>query len=659
MNWKRLSGLLVSLSMLLCGCSPVTPAAPAADPLPENTDARHPLSPTAPHLVDNVLHQVSVTPTDRPFVTDGSSAYSIVVGSGAENAKAAALIQQHIFQVSGVSLPVISDSSTVTYTADSRLIVLNAPEVFRQAGFVMPEVDLGLTGYVIRSVDNSVLIATASEAGAQKGAIAFLHHAIGYEMYAEDTVAYSNHAETLPDFAIAERPDFEYYYQSNYVSQEAAYGMNFSTDLFIPIAGAWCHNSLDCLPMEQYADAHPSWYSTEGNELCYTAHGDAAEWELMVQQAAERVLEAANAYPDRPFLALTIEDHDTICGCAACEQVRADYHGANSAACIRFINAVNRLVQDALAEQAKADGTEKRALRLLFFAYRQMEQPPVEWVDDHWEPMDESVVCDETVGVYLAPIAACYSHSFYDEVNTPARDVLEGWSVLTNNMCLWLYETNYTNYLFPLNSYDTMLETYRFSKQNHAVFLYPEGQHNQGNVTCFGKLKEYFNARALFSVNDSFAAIADDFFAHYFQEAAAPMRRYFDELQIHLRDLESTWPDIDGTIYNWLCDTKYWSIGTLRHWMDLLNEAYAAIEPLASENPERYQTLKKHIDLESIFPRFAICQLYGNCYTSAVLRNMREALQKDCETLSVTMFSEGRPMNEIFTEWGLAGKGLI
>lgn len=654
MNWKRLISLLILPTMLLSACSP---SLPDADNLPENTNALHPVSLVSPHYADNVLHQVSVTPTDRPFVSDGFSEYCIVIGTGSDNEKAAALIQLHISQASGVCLPVITDSSTVSYTADSRFIVLNCPDIFQQAGFSMPEVDLGQTGYVIQSIGDSVLIATASDAGAQKGAIAFLRHAIGYEMYTDDTVVYANHAETLPDFQIVERPDFEYFYQSNRVSSDAAYGMNFCTDLFIPIAGSWCHNSLDCLPMEQYGEDHPAWYSTEGNELCYTAHGDADEWAQMVQQAAEHVLQAANDYPDRPFIALTIEDHDTVCGCAACEQIRTDYHGANSAACVRFINAVSRLVQNALEEQAKANDTEKRALRLLFFAYRQMELPPVELVDGHWQPIDDSVVCDENVGVYIAPITACYSQSFYAEANTAARDILEGWSVLTDNMCLWLYETNYTNYLFPLNTYDTMLETYRFCKQNHAVFLYPEGQHNQGNVTCFGKLKEYLNARALFCVNDSFTEIAADFFAHYFQDAAEPMRQYFDELQIHLRELENTWPEIDGDIYNWLCDTKYWPVGTLLHWMDLLNEAYASIDPLATENPALYQTLKKHIDLESIFPRFAICHLYGDFYTYTELRAMREAFQKDCEALSITMFSESTPLNAIFLEWGLTGKG--
>lgn len=619
----------------------------------ENTLAKNPVTPESTHLAANTLHRVSVISTARPFVQNKATEYVLVVGEGQENAKAASFIQEQIRRASGADLAVIRDAASVSYTPDSKLIVLDCPDLFSWAGLTMPAEDLGRTGYYIKTAGNSVFIATVSDAGAQKGAIAFLRYTIGYEMYADDTIVYANKAETLPDLDVTERPDFEFYVPSNKASSEATYGMNFSSNLFIPVEGETWHNSINYFPKEQYAAAHPDWYSTYGNELCYTAHGNSEELELLAETAAQKMIALADAYPDRPFIALTIEDFNTVCECDACAKIRADYDGANSAAVIQFMNKVNRKVQSALEQQAQENGTEKRRLSLLFFAYLKMEKPPVKNVDGVWQPIDSSVICDEEVGVYIAPIYATYNRSFYAEENTSAKKTIEGWGALTKNIYMWLYETNYTNYLYPLNSYDTMIETYRFCRNNNAVYMFSEGQWNQGNVTCFGKLKEYLNARAMFNVNDSFADITDDFFENYFKDAAGPMRQYFDELQVHLRYLEDTFPEINGNIYNDLDMAKYWQFGTLRHWMGLIDDAYAAIEKYKDSSPELYETLKKHITIESIFPRFAICRLYGGMFSEQEIRQMREDFRSDCKGLSITMYGETKSLDEIYASWGM------
>lgn len=652
-----LLAVLLCLPLAACGKDPVqnTDTSDSGGTTPdmtENQTAQNPVTPDEPHYATNTLHRVSVTPSSRPFVQNKETAYTLVIGEGSENTKAAAMILEQIRLCSGAGLGVIRNAADAAYTPDSKLIVLDCPDLFRAAGLTMPEDDLGRTGYYIKSVGDSVFIATAHDAGAQKAAIAFLRHTIGYEMYADDTIVYQNKAETLPDLDITERPDFEFYVPSNKASSEATYGMNFSSNLFIPVEGENWHNSLNFFPKEVYG-SHTDWYSSYGNELCYTAHGNADALEEMVSIAAEKMIALSNSYPDRPFIALTIEDHNTVCECDACSKIRADYNGSNAAAVVQFMNKINRKVQSALEQQAQETGTEKRRLSLLFFAYRKMEKPPVREVDGKWQPIDSSVVCDDEVGVYIAPIDAAYNRSFYAEENSAAAKTIAGWGALSKNIYMWLYETNYTNYLYPLNSYDTMIETFRFCKNNNAVYMFSEGQWNQGNVTCFGKLKEYFNSRAMFNVNESTADITNDFFENYFKDAAEPMRRYYDELQVHLRYLEDTFPEINGNIYNTLDMSNYWSFGTLRHWMGLIDDAYASVEKYKDTSPELYETLREHITIESIFPRFALCRLYGGMFSDSDLRAMREAFRDDCKNLSITMYSEVRSMDEIYTSWGM------
>lgn len=666
MKWyKKLA--LVLAAVMCCGTvaackDPSDPSNPNNPDDPGNnggnttvTTPKETVTEPAEHFATNVLHKVNVQETSNPLVTDEATEYRIVTSTGTEDMKAASFIQSNLKNATGATFEMVRYDSDVEWSADAKYIVLNVPELFTSAGLTMPADELGQTGYYIKNAGKSVFIATKSSMGAQYGAIAFLRHVVGYEMYAFDTVVYEKSGATLPDMEIIERPDFEFYVQGNRVKSEAAYGMGFLGSIFIPVDGETWHNSFNYLPPDTYRKSHPDWYSTKGNELCYTAHGNVNEFNAMATELADKIKVLTNQYPDRANITITIEDHNDQCDCAACVDSRKAYGGADSAAVVKLCNAVNKQVQQYLEEQAEASGKEKRELNILFFAYNKMEKPPVKKDDaGNWVPYDETVVCDDNVGVYIAPIRASYNQSFYHENNVSAKESIEGWGVLSKKLYMWLYETNYSHYLYPINTYDTMLETYRFCKNNNAIYMMNEGQYNQGNVTHFSKLKEYFNARAEFNVNDNFKDITDDFFANYFKDAAAPMRQFFDELQAHLRYLETAYPgDVNGNIYNPMEQVKLWPKGLLDHWLDLIDEAYATIEHYRTENTALYEVLESHIKLESIFPRFAVIRLYSGKYSAATLRKMREEFRDDCVTFNITMLRESTSLDTVFASWGL------
>lgn len=620
------------------------------------TSATKPVSEPERHPVNNGLHNVTVRDTERVFTSEGTSEYKIVTDrSDNDCVKAALFIQQHVKAATGATLEIVNNVSEKTWSAENKYIVLDVPELFSAAGLSMPSEDLGQTGYYIQNAGNSVFIAINSPYGAQYGALSFLRHVIGYEMYAEDTVVYEKSGATLPDMTITERPDFEFYVQSNKVSADATYGMGFGGDIFIPVAGELWHNSLNYLPMETYKDKHPDWYSTMGNDLCYTAHGNQKELDAMVEELARKIIALLPEHPSQNTITITIEDHMDQCTCGACAKVREDYDGANSAAAIRLCNAVNKIVQKHLEDVAERTGTAKRDFNIIFFAYHKMEKAPVKKdADGNYVPIDDSVICDDNVGVYIAPITAAFNQSFYHESNAAAAETIKGWGALSDKLYIWLYETNFYHYLFPLNTYDVTIETYRLCKENNAVYMYNEGQWNQSSVTCFGKLKEYFNSRAIFNVNDTFQSIADDFFENYFRDAAEPMRRYFDALQAHLRYLETEFPaDVNGNIYNNMAQSKLWPPKTLDGWLAVMDEAYAAIEHYRTEDPALFEKLESHILLETVFPRFAQIRLYPGKYSAATLRKMREDFRNDCARLNVTKMSENDSLDELFDEWGV------
>ncbi len=648
--------LVVSMLLSMAACDSQTNTDPTDTPIVEEKPVQT-ITPPAEHFVTNGLHRVNVTETDTAFVQNGATEYKVVSRNEAGCLTAASFIASQVAQATGTNIEILVYTEEMQWDASRKWIVVDEDTSFTAAGLSAPAEDLGKSGYYIKSAGNSVFLYATSRDGIQCAAISFLKHLLGMNVISSDITVYEkpNAGQTLPNYDIVERPDFDFRSQGNRVDQSTLYAMGFSTDaIFIPVEGENWHNSFNYLPPAQYRSAHPDWYSTQGNELCYTARGNAAEWQAMVDLLAQKIIGYADANPTTPNITLTIEDHTNKCGCDACTESRNTYNGADSAAVVKLMNAINKQVQAHFQAQADSQGTEKRDFTILFFAYNAMEKPPVtKDANGNYVAIDESVICDDGVGVFIAPIYAAYNQSFYHDDNKSAAATVEGWGVLSNKLFLWTYETNYSHYLYPLNSYDTMIETQRFLKENNAIYLFSEGQYNQGNVTHFSKLKEYMNSRTMLNVNDDYGDIVNDFFRYYFQEAEGPMRQYFDELNAQLRYLEEMYPaSVNGNIYNNMEKAEYWPKGLLDQWLRYIDEAYAAIEPVKAQDPERYAVLKKNIQLESIFLRFASIRLYSGKYSANTLDQMRKELVADCRALNITMLSEVAQLAPIFAQWG-------
>lgn len=612
------------------------------------------------HYVEGGLHKVNVTQSERSFAVNGVSDYKILLGMyDDELAQSAAFLQKHVQNATGARLTIeYYNAATTVFNADTHYIVLHCPELFAAAGLTMPADKIGQTGYFIKSYGNNVFMTALGMYGYRHAVISFMHHTLGYEMYSSDIVVYDKKGDTLPDFDIVERPDFDFYLQGNAISDEAKRGMGFmsETEVFIPVDGKVMHNTFAYLPKNKFQSAHPDWYADDGQQLCYTVHGDRneGEYEAMTTAVYDRIVELLEANPNVDNITFTHEDVHPQCSCDACA-ASVETYGTYSAAIIKFVNAVSRKVQAYLEADAQASGKPKREFNILFFAYDLTERAPATLnAQGEYEPIDESVVCDDNVGVYIAPIHALYNKSFYDDANVSTATTIRSWRACAKKIYMWLYETNYNYYFYPLNSYDTMGESYRFCFENGAMFMYNEGQYNQGNVTHFSKLKEYFNSKAEFDVNVKFADVADDFFANYFREAGVPMRRYFDELQVQLRYLEETYPTIvTGGIYCDMAQDRFWPKRLLDHWLELCDEAYAAIEPYREKDPELYAALKKNILLETMFPRYALIDLHAGSYGAGGLRDMRLQFKADAETLNLHRHSEGESLDSLYKSWNI------
>ena len=619
------------------------------------------------HLWDGGLHKVSVTEnSERVLAENGKSDYVIVYDDSSSKAlQAANFIQKHISAATGAEISVTKGENITSVSEADKYIVLGRKDIFAEAGLTMPQDDLAPSGYYLKTRGNNVFMEVASSFGYQQGAITLLRHVLGYVMYSEDTVVYNKSGNTIPDMDIVEKPDYGFRVQGNAVSDEARYGMGFikNQDIIIPVGqGGYFHNSLNYFDSTEevinaaIAAEHPNWFATNNRELCYTARGDEEELEAMINRVADIIEQKAEEYPETPVITFSIQDNYYSCECTTCKSYESVYGDAAAAArVIRFTNRVAKKVVAYFTEKALTEGTEKRELLINIFGYHHTTQPPVvKNADGTFSAMDESVVLEKNVGVFIAPIEASFTHSFYDNVNKQYAEIAEGWAAISSHVYAWLYEPNYSFYLYPFNTFDSSLETLRFFRANNSEYVWTEGQTQQTNATGFNKLKEYINSVEEFDVNCNLKEITDDFFENYFLAAAKPMRQFLSELQMWSRKIENDETnEISGTIYEQIGVSKYWPKNLLDHWLDLIDEAYNAIEPLKYTDNAKYEVVAKHIKIESIFPRYALLTLHSGFYSRETLTEQRIAFRDDCNELSIQYTAQNVGLDLLFASWGI------
>lgn len=645
-NKKRLCAGILAAVLAMSGCSGKSNG---------KTEAVNPIDVTETHKLENTLHNVTVKEGKRAFVTDGKSDYKIIAGSDEKTQKAAYYLASYVEKATGCELQF---AEAKDYDANGKFIVLNVPEIFEAAGLTMPEDELGVQGYYIKTVGDNVIMTSNYESGARFAMLAFLRNVLGFKMYSIKAVTFEKDGSIMPDMEIIEKPDISYFHRMHNTGEDAEeiYMMGFTKDGFLSIDGDMWHNSLDFIPLETYADSHPEYFSTKGNDLCYTGHGSEKTVDEMTTIIANRMLAELKNQPDALFAACTIMDHGDVCQCDSCVESNQKYNGADSAAVVKFTNLIGKKVQEGLQKEAEATGTKKRPITVMFFAYHAMNQPPaVKTEDGTWMPIDETVVCDENVAVFYAPIEAEYTHTFYESENERYYDMTLGWKACSKDLYCWLYETNFMAYMYPYNCWDSMMETYRFCVASGASYVMGQDQHNATASTAFTDLKDYINSQALLDLNQDYPALVDDYFENYYLDAGEPMREYFDELRAWMFNLEEEYPaELSGSIYASIDESKYWPKNTLEHWLDLIDEALEKAENY-KDDKLLYENLKNRITKESLFMRYALIEHYSGTFSAEKLKEMQVSFMEDAQSLNFSRYKEGEggEMDTIYETWGL------
>ncbi len=606
------------------------------------------------------------------FFESGQSPYSFAFASeeDSDSVSFASFCNNHFSECLGIELPILygekADSSKCR-------IVVNDTEAMDKEGIPYDSSLRLSNGFTITRKNSSLYVYAPGKESIQLASLRFASSLIGYECYGNSTYSYSKNGRTVssndtiyvPDFAMKEIPDFDTRVAGMKISQSDLFDMGYSeiTDL-IPLKGVTWHNCLSVLPVEEYYSEHEEWYSSDREQICYTAHGNQEQFEEMASTVEEVIVEEVTKpeNKDNYRTGFFQSDGADLCACQACQESAA-YYGdgdqglapAHSAAMIRFINAV----ADLFYEDPRIKGTDRENVNLGIFAYQDSCQAPISHLDE--------LQVNDKVTIYIAPsriggATVSWTEPLLPECGDVQRrqyENLVNWSKVSNNLGFWGYSALFTNYLLPFDTFSAMVENARIAYDCGATWMEFQNEFNQEGHTGFTMFKNYINAKTLIDVNLEYSDLKDRFFLNFYGDAGDTMRQYFDELQEVNRDLRAR-----NLVTGYLGQTfsnpaKLYSFETVKRFADLVDMALSEIAPLESRSPALYQTLSKNIAYEGIFPHYFLTVYYESRLNAELTEKYRTMLVDECNRTGFKYASEEDGTNGItldsslFSGWGL------
>lgn len=580
-------------------------------------------------------HESTVENLDGYYIKEGKSDYAIVIpqNSGSMIAFAASDMQSLILEATQVELPIITDDS-LNATSASKIISIGQTQAYKNASVTLIDEMKNTDGYKIVSIDDDVFMCGYNDYGSMYAVYDFLYYTLGFKQYYEDcyTLTKTNTVQ-MKNFDVVEIPDFTYRadfnsYQVN--NTTVSRRMRLHEIPWTTVGGLPWHNSLKWVP---YDEAHPYWYADSKAELCFSAHGDEQELELMLNRALETFKGIYATQPNMSAVTFTQQDIYDWCVCPKCSEYKKTY-GTNSAVMIPFMNRLSEMMEEYVTSLHADDPNFEYNIDLLFFAYNSTTNAPVvkNAETGEFEAIDDSMYLGEHVAVFYAPIYLDYTSSIYDKINQTYHDNVLAWKALSNRLYMWTYAINYTYKLLPYDTFNHMQELFQFLASNNAYYLFNQGEVERKTVgrTGWDNLKAYLDSELKWNVNADVATLTENFFNAMYGKASDTMKDMHYSVRTYLLKLHD-----DGlytgnfSVYHKALKSEYWPYQLLQQWMKYIDKALTEIEYLKTADAKQYELIYTHIVCERIMISYLMLELYESKLTPEYKAFLTESLADD------------------------------
>lgn len=465
------------------------------------------------------------------FVQNDISEYTIIrpESSTDANAKAASELRSYINKITGVWVPIKTDSEP----AGEYEILVGYTN--RSAEGQFDTAKLGDEGFVIETVGKKLFIAGSGVRGALYGVYTFLEEYLGCRFYASDYekipsrdvlgVQPIERDEQIPvfeyrdiDFVTSRANDFQPKLKANGV-------YNYTSAEFggkIEYVGGFVHTLEQWIPQETY----PEYYGL--NEDGTRQSGWGAQPCLtnpeVLNFVKEKVRSLLKDRPDAKIISISQPDNGTLqlpCMCENCKKVYEE-EGAYSGAMIRFVNAV--------AEEFAADYPNLKFDTLAYHHTRSVCKT---------HPADNVIIRFCTIECCFShPLGTCRDvYAMAGSEKTISEDIAD-WAKISDKLYVWDYTTNYVESVTFFPNFNVLLPNAKFFAENNVIGVYEEG--NFFSETCdFPELRSYIMAKILWNPymsEEEYWGYIDDFLKGYYGKGWKYIREYIDLAQKFVED---------------------------------------------------------------------------------------------------------------------------
>ncbi len=367
------------------------------------------------------------------------------------------------------------------------------------------------------------------------------------------------------------------------------------------------------VPAKRYKKKHPEFYC--GGQLDFTN-------QLLRKTLIGNLKKKLDDLPFQEpyYLALSNKDRYSYCNSQASKEMEIKY-GSPSASYIDFI-----------AEAARSIKNDYPDVTLTASAYKWTRKPP--------KAMD----IPENMAIMLCGIELDFSKPIEHSSNKALLDDLEGWSRLSDNIIIWHYITNFSNYLMPYPNFTVLEQDIKL----FARFPQIKGIFLQGSYGTLGgelaDLRTWVLAKLLWNPDQKISNLNQEFCEGYYGDAAPYILEYItllhQELQKSATRLSVKTP----------MNVAYLNPDFLRKTDRLFKEALAVVK----ETP----VFTKHVKKAKLGIDMAILASWSDIYGDmksekrsgmkgiTYLKRYNE-FKKNVKSAKVTNFSENGKINEL------------
>lgn len=466
-----------------------------------------------------LLANASGTQGDVLF-QDGKTDYRIVVSSQASASEkhAATELQYYLNKISSATFPLGET------TGAKNIFIGYRTDIASMANMLKPDDDSDAFSYDVKG--QSVIIYGGRNRGTMYGVYAFLENEFGVHWYAQDCTKIPKvNVKQLGDIhRHSESPAFRYRcllaYPAN-ISHELTAHFRLNEVWFSKAAEQAVYGTVErywgahtmgshFVPAKEYFHSHPEYFALwkgkriSDGQLCLS-NADVLKICISKMRDVMRQNSGYIAYD------LSQNDNNRYCTCKKCTALEKKY-GGQSGAMIWFVNQVARAVKDEFPE--KFIGT---------MAYQYTLQPPT-----NIRPEKNIMLrLSSSLGCFAHPLSQGCSNQIVhsDEVVT----ALEGWSKLCNNIYVWDYAVNFSQYTAPYPNFHVLAENIRLFRDHQVVGLMEQGQRSSMGGE-FAELKMWVLSKLMWNPALNSDSLAHEFITDYYGNAAPMIEQYFQRV---------------------------------------------------------------------------------------------------------------------------------